>query len=198
MSKELIVNSQEAGRMIYDLLMCHSRGEFLNVAERNIYDYTHGFVSRNGYYEYSDITLDWCWRDNGIVNLYSKERVNISHIVYVDYVDGCMTEWNVPVISGVEFGGEMDNDRISELIYEGVDLDCYPRVEVWDSGTNEILATSSYYCNHILAFEDAKRITKNLDGVMCIVYCNEYARTYTHDEIITRYESGYIQVDVNE
>ena len=122
MSNVLYVNSREVGRMIFELLTCNSRAEFLNVSMNNIYDYRNGFVSKNDYYEYSDISFDWVWRDNGVVDVYSKERVNISHIVYVDYAEGTMTEWNVPIFSCAEFSGELDNDRINELMTEGVDM----------------------------------------------------------------------------
>ena len=94
MSTSLIVNSHEAGRMIFDLLMCNSREEFVNADLRNVYDYTDGFVSDNDYEEYSDITFGWYW-DNGIVDDVFNESVNITSIVHVDYESGTVTEWYI-------------------------------------------------------------------------------------------------------
>ena len=95
MSNSLIVNSHEVGCMIFDLLMCNSREEFVNVDLRNVYDYTNGFVSDSDYDEYSDITFGWYWGDNGIVEDDSNELVNITSIVFVDYDAGLKTEWTV-------------------------------------------------------------------------------------------------------
>ena len=106
--------------------------------------------------------------------------------------------FDVPVFSRVDFSGELDCGTINELMCAGVDVGCYPRIEVWNNETNEMLIVSAYYCNHILAFKDAKRISKNYVNVMCVVYCDNYYRTYTHDEIITSDNAGYVQVDVNE
>ena len=108
------------------------------------------------------------------------------------------TRFDVPLFCRVDFRGQMDLHTISELNAIGLNLECYPRIEVWDSETNERLEISDYYPNHILAFKDAKRISKNYKNAMCVVFCNEYNRTYTHTEIIIADRSGFIQVDPND
>ena len=119
-------------------------------------------------------------------------------IMFKFYPELIPTRFDVPLFSRVDFWGEMDPRTISELKAIGSDVEYYPRIEVRNAESNTILEISEYYPSLILAFKDAKRISKNYRNAMCVVFCKDYERTYTNTEIILVDRSGHIQVDVNE